>query len=179
MQTASPLGTKLKLGRGGGYLTATDANDRTWRLLGIEAAVVWGAASFQTEFYRADTGDSQFSGFYCQAGYFLTGEHRGYSRNYKTFSRVKPFENAFAVDSCDGICWGTGAWLAKVRYSYVDLTDAAAGNLGEQNNISAGFNWYMNPYTVMKFDYVHEDLDRSSGLAGKADNVGVRFQVDW
>jgi phosphate-selective porin len=61
----------------------------------------------------------------------------------------------------------------------LDLNAGDAGNRGYQDTLSAGVNWYLNPYTRLMFDLIHEDVKRVSGLSGDANIFGMRFQVDY
>jgi len=176
------FGNKPEIGTQSAYLGAVEIlNDRDWSLVGVEAAVVWGAASVQTEFYGVNTGDHELNGGYVEASYFLTGEHRGYKKSSKAFNRVKPLEDAFRVSTEEGICTGLGAWQLKARWSYLDLNDADAANdtRGYQDNLSLGVNWYLNPYTRFMFDYIYEDIKRADAVTGDANNFGLRFQFDY
>ena len=168
-----------ELGTQNPYITSQTNNDRNWSLVGLEGAVVWGPASLQTEYYGVDTGANVLSGGYVQAGYFLTGEHRGYKRSSKAFDRVKPIENAFWINTAEGRARGLGAWELAMRWSYLDLNAGDAGLRGYQDNIGLGVNWYLNPYTRFMFDYIHEDINRVGGLVGSAENFGMRFQIDY
>jgi len=82
-------------------------------------------------------------------------------------------------DAANGVCMGTGAWQLAARYSWIDCNAGAAGNRGFYDGLSAGANWYWNPYTRMMFDYVHEDVDLLAGPTGSNDNFGMRWQFDY
>ncbi|NIM98411.1 MAG: hypothetical protein GTO24_10130, partial [candidate division Zixibacteria bacterium] len=67
-------------------------------LINPEVALVFGPFSAQGEYFhasvdRATGSDVNFQGFYLYASYFLTGEHRGYSKSKGAFDRVKPKQN--------------------------------------------------------------------------------------
>ena len=141
-------------------------------LMGLETAYVNGPLSLQGEYIVADAdriggADVDFDGYYIQASYFLTGEHRRYKTSEAAFSRIKPKKNY----SYSG---GPGAWEIKARYSELDLNDDNITG-GELNNITAGLNWYLNPNTKIMWDYVHADKDR----IGQADIFMIRFQFDF
>jgi phosphate-selective porin OprO/OprP len=142
-------------------------------LIGLEAAWVDGPLSLQGEYMMADAdrlgggSDIKFDGYYVQASYFLTGEHRNYKTSEGAFSRTKPRENYSAAG-------GSGAWEVKARYSGLDLSDKDITG-GELDNISAGLNWYLNPNTRIMWDYVHADKDD----VGQADMVMMRLQFDF
>jgi phosphate-selective porin OprO/OprP len=152
--------------------TGSVAGDRV-ELLGLEAAWVEGPLSLQGEYIMADAGrftgsDVSFDGYYIQASYFLTGEHRKYKTTEGAFSRVKPKENYSRASG------GSGAWEAKARYSGLDLDDSNITG-GELDNITVGMNWYLNPNTKVMWDYVHADKDD----IGQADMFMMRLQFDF
>jgi phosphate-selective porin OprO/OprP len=178
--TVVSFAQRPELGSQAGYLTSTHTGDDNWNLAGIETAVVWGPGSVQAEYYNADSDSFDANtGGYVEASYFITGENRAYNRAAKAFDRVKPLEDFFRVDTADGVCMGKGAWQLKARYSWVDLEAGATGIRGNMSGMSAGANWYWNPYTRMMFDYVHEDVNLLTGVDGANDNFGMRFQFDF
>jgi phosphate-selective porin OprO/OprP len=141
-------------------------------LLGLEAAWVEGPLSLQGEYVMASAdlmggSDPDFSGYYGQVSYFLTGEHRKYKASSAAFDRVKPRKN-FAQGG------GCGAWELKARYSHIDL-DSKTITGGELDDIAAGVNWYLNPNVRVMWDYIHADADDR----GEADIVMMRCQVDF
>ncbi len=141
-------------------------------ILDLELAGVFGPFWFQTEFLQADvdasgSGDPEFSGFYVQAGYYLTGEHRRYKTSSGAFDRQKPKSN-FGQDG------GKGAWEIAFRYSTLDLNDGVIAG-GEQDDISVGLNWYLNPATRLMINYVRADVEE----LGEADLLGVAWRIDF
>jgi len=65
------------------------------------------------------------------------------------------------------------------RYSTVDLSDSDIKG-GEEQNFTAGLNWYLNPNTRLMFNYVYADLEKRADV--KDDDINVfqaRFQVDF
>ena len=152
--------------------TSSFASDQV-DLAGLEAAWVNGPLSLQGEYMMANAdrlgsgSDVEFDGYYVQASYFLTGEHRNYKTSEGAFSRIKPKNNYSAAG-------GSGAWEIKARYSGLDLSDRDITG-GELNNITAGLNWYLNPNTKIMWDYVHADKDD----VGQADMLMMRLQFDF
>jgi phosphate-selective porin OprO/OprP len=152
--------------------TGDIAADRA-SLIGGEAALVLGPASFQAEYIVASVdattqSDPDFYGFYVQASYFLTGEHRPFEGDVAEFGRIKPKRNF--LDEGGGL----GAWEIGLRYSAIDLQDEAiAGD--KVKDITAGLNWYLNPNMRVMFNYVHSAPESS----GDADLFQFRFQVDF
>jgi len=117
-------------------------------LMGTELAFVMGSLSIQGEYITSSVwsnkhDDYNFSSFYSQISYFLTGENRKYKNSVAGFDRVKPKRNMGEN--------GFGAWELALRYSSMDLSDVGAGTL---NNITIGMNWYLNPCSRIMFNYV-------------------------
>lgn len=109
-----------------------------------------GAA--QTVNFANGTSDAVLAGAYAQVGYFLTGEHRPYDRKTGTIDRIIPKHN-FGPWACD-TCHGWGAWEVAGRWSYIDLNDKNIRG-GVVNDLTAGLNWYLNPYWKVQFNYIH------------------------
>ena len=135
-------------------------------IINPELALVFGPFSVQGEYFDAsvarDTGgDLHFSGFYAYASYFITGESRHYVASQAGFGEVKPKRN-FGLKSGSG--WG--AWEAGLRYSFLDLNDEDIQG-GEEKNLTAGLNWYLNPNIRIMFNYIFAHVEDS--------NAGTRF----
>jgi phosphate-selective porin OprO/OprP len=163
----------------------------------IEAAMVYGAFSMQSEFFLCSTQgvngglDSDFYGAYLQASYFLTGENKNYNRTSAAFGRVKPFTNFWIVRTADGrIATGPGAWEVAARWSWLEMEDnlnpAAVQLAGQMNDITLGVNWYLNPNTRLMFNYIHSTQDwlQPGGIAGAPtdgdmDMFVTRIQFDF
>ncbi len=127
-------------------------------LLGLEAAAVWGPASLQGEYMRADVNremgfaDAVFDGYYAEASYFLTGESRVYLPQYAKFDRVTPL-HPFSLSG-----GGWGAWQLAARYSALDLTDNAIRG-GVMDDITLGLRWYPLANVSLLFNYIRSDSD--------------------
>ena len=139
----------------------------------IEAALVYGRFSLQTEYMMAsvsseDYNDPSFSGGYIFGSFFLTpGDHRTFKKSESAFDRTKP-KNPWLGNE------GTGAVELALRYSWLDLTDELVAG-GELNNITLGLNWYLNNVTKFMFNYIYADRD---GI-GTANFFTTRFQIDF
>ncbi len=109
---------------------------------------------------------------YTEAGYFLTGEQRGYNRKSAVFSRVKPLQ-----DFGNG---GLGAWEIAGRYSYANMNDFANNVFGnELSNTTLGVNWYLNQYTKFQFNWIHSFVNTGTGLYASSDIYAIRAQLDF
>lgn len=161
-------------------VTVPDAD--TVDLIGTEIAYTHGPLHLSAEYtlasVDADSGaeDADFSGYYAQVGYFLTGEHRRYKLGSGVFDKVRPNEN-FGIGE-DG---GLGAWEVVARLSQIDLEDSGYTG-GELTDYSLGLTWYLNPNMKILLNYIHGELE--DGMLGKGedddvDTVQTRFQVTW
>jgi phosphate-selective porin OprO/OprP len=151
--------------------TGTMAADRA-NLYGLEAAWVSGPFSAQAEYVWADAKrlngapDVDFSSYYVQSSYFLTGEHRVYQTSGGVFDRVRP-KNNFTSG-------GWGAWEVAARYSEIDLSDDGVAG-GKLKDVTVGLNWYLNPIMRVMWDYIHADKQH----VGDADMLVMRLSVDF
>ena len=147
----------------------------------VELAVVWGPISIQNEAFLSsvnlNAADSQqFGGAYSHVSYFLTGENRVFERfgqHGAQFGRFKPDNNFFATQAGHG--WG--AWEAKARWSYLDLTSA---NRGQYNDLTMGFNWYWTDRTRLMFDWIHPFTTSQTEFGStESDLLAMRFDFSW
>ncbi len=124
---------------------------------GVELAAVTGPFHVQAEYFDAEEGaDDDLSGYYVQAGYFLTGESRPYKKG--VFKRAAPKAKS-------------GAWEVVARYedgdgnhSDIELgsTDASAYTLG--------LNWYAHKNVKFGVNY-------TDGEDNLSDDDGSEFRV--
>jgi phosphate-selective porin OprO/OprP len=123
--------------------------------LGGEFAAVHGPAWLQAEYLAAlangNGPNRDMAGYYIQAGWFLTGEHRPYKRESGVFDRVRPRHSFLVGDQS-----GAGAWELAARWSSLDLNSGPIRG-GQANDVTAGVNWYLNPLTRVSANYVYSD----------------------
>jgi phosphate-selective porin OprO/OprP len=154
------------------------------QLLGAELAWVHGPLSIQSELMHVPVEqtagpDLHFRGAYLYVSYFLTGEHRPYLKRFGTHDRVIPFEDFFRVRTEDGsIAHGSGAWEVAVRWSKIDLDDENIAG-GTLTDVTIGLNWYLNPYTRVKWEYINADLHQRPNNTSITHIVGMRFDIDF
>jgi len=146
--------TSSRLVNGG---TIADVSNIT--KFGLEAAYVTGPFSVQAEYITAsvdaaNSGDPDYDGYYVYASYFPWGGTRAYKNG--AFGRVKAFRT----------------WEFAVRYSSIDLNDTGGG---EQNNITLGANYYINPYLRLMGNYVLTDVE--DGINGDEDPSVLQFRI--
>lgn len=128
--------------------------------------------------------DPDFSGWYAQGVWVITGEQRLYNPAEGRFDAPKPNYNFNPAA-------GTyGAWEIAARYSDLDLNynDCGAGKAipaspaacfdavrgGEQKISTIGLNWYLNPAIRFMLDYQHVDIDR---LNAAGVQVGQKYNA--
>jgi phosphate-selective porin OprO/OprP len=151
-----------------------------YNTFGLEGAAVWGPFSVQSEFFyvpvkdpRGAGTDRGFYGAYVWGSWFLTGENRVYRRSNGTFDRVVPYENFWLIR---GAGMGKGAWEARLRWSYLDLSESnlasyttTTANPGMITDLTLGLTWYLNPNLKWMTDYIHSwtvyDDPTKSGVA--------------
>jgi phosphate-selective porin OprO/OprP len=160
------------------YLNTGNFDADSADTIGLEAAVKKGRFYAQAEYMKTDVsendddvlGDPEFSGWYVNAAWFLSGGEREYSLPDGEFGRVYPTSNK-------------GAWELVVRYSTLDLNDLSAGiEGGSADNFTLGVNWYINNNFILRANYTSVDndiyADNDGDFVGNddLDIFAVRFQ---
>ncbi len=127
-----------------------------------------------------------FNGYYVMATYLLTGEQRReYSQPItplRVFDPARPFTNP-------------GAWELVGRYSFLEVGDVVfapgkaqlanpATNANRAAELTLGFNWYLNTYVRMQFNWEHAWFSSGVPLGGgpagflrSQDTIITRMQV--
>jgi phosphate-selective porin OprO/OprP len=144
-------------------------------LINFEAIYAAGPLSFQAEYMLTNLNmkdatsvdNYKFNSSYGQISYFFTGEHRKLKSSYDGFGRVKPNKN-FGKDK------GAGAWEVALRYSDADFNSKDILG-GEQQDITLGVNWYLNPVTRVMLNNVFANIKD----VGNVNVFEVRFQIDF
>lgn len=153
-------------------------NSQGQNMVNLEAAWLDGPFSIQGEYFHnfVDSEKSlDFSGWYLQGSWILTGENKKYNTTGGTFVGITP-ENDFRLSGS-----GWGALELALRISNVDLNDKYIEG-GEEYNITAGLNWYLRPKIRLMVNYVHSIVeDRAEPLIDKgiADVIMARIQVNF
>lgn len=146
--------------------------------VGLEAALVSGPFSLESEYNYIDLNrsgstlpDLDFSGYYVQGSWFITGESIPYNASKGTFG--KPRINGIVGKG------GMGALQLAMRFSSLDLNDADISG-GEEQNFTVGLNWYTTPNIRLSANYVNV-LDVKGGTAAgdEPDAFQVRAQVEF
>lgn len=138
---------------------------------GPELAFNYGPIRAQGEYYvysvdgLAGTPDADFSAYYLQASWILSGESYKYSMSKAAYSGVSP-DNPFLAGG------GMGAWELAARYSHADLNDSALPAVdqgGEQDIYTVGLNWYPNKNVRFMLNYLHVDVEDQGNLGPNPD----------
>jgi phosphate-selective porin OprO/OprP len=128
-----------------------------------------GAFHAQAEYFRsiqesqiASEEDIKHDGYYAQAAYVITGEHRGYKKG--VFKRIKPASKA-------------GAWEVTYRYEggygkYKDFGLETANGVAH----TAGVNWYANNNVKVGLNYGIAEMDATEE---KGQSLRLRTQLVW
>lgn len=147
---------------------------------GLEAAAISGPlhAAGELHWLRADRSDPAatptFFGGYAEAGYFLTGETRGYKNGQ--FDRTKVLNPVGKG--------GLGAFQINLRYDHLDLSDAGIVG-GRQQSYAASLIWIPQDYVRFLLNYARINYDDAAIVAEGGDrdygiNVfGARAQIDF
>ncbi len=142
------------------------------RLLNFETAYIQGPFSFQGEYLTAAvktlTETLNFSSYYGEVSYFLTGESKHYKSSYDGFDRAKPRKNFGGKEK------GAGAWEIALRYSDSDLSNKNVMG-GKQSDVTLGLNWYLNPSTRLMINHAWLNIEDK----GNANILQGRLQIDF
>ncbi len=117
------------------------------------------------------TGNPDFVSFYAEAGYFFTGETRGYKASEATWDRVKvnnPFDKG-----------GWGAWQVVARFDYLNLSDdvgAAAPRVA--GNVAAGNNYVPTTALTGNTGCV-SDVAEARCYVNGGKQYGYLFGINW
>lgn len=149
----------------GSVTLADDGPAQDSSLYGLEAAWLNGPFSLQAEYISQSfntANDAEVNGYYITASWFLTGEHRPYSKSGGVFSRVVP--------SKDG---GAYELTARLDHSQGEDIDTV-----EVDDLIVGINWYTGRNSRIMLNYVMADIDEG-GAESDYDALLLRFQVDF
>lgn len=135
-----------------GTILGVDAID----MVGLEANWLYGPFTVGGEYAKmwverksgvSSQSNLDYSGWYTEASYTLTGESRKYKKG--KFYKLSPKQN-FSLKN------GTwGAWELAGRYSEADLNSGVgtADNGGQMSLLTVALNWYLNDNIRFMADY--------------------------
>lgn len=144
------------------------------QLINFETAFVKNSFTFQAEYLTSKVHvgitnpieNYTFKTYYGQVSYFITGESKVFKNSYAGFDRVKPNKNFNSNNP--------GAWEVAMRYSTSNLNSKDIFG-GEQQDVTIGVNWYLNPSTRFMVNSVFADVIGK----GKATIFQFRAQIDF
>lgn len=134
----------------------------------VEFAYSQGPLHLQSELGRARYRDAaqaaRLRTGYLAAGWFITGESRGYDRSLARFARTDPASSA-------------GAWELALRYDYA--RGEQEGRDIETTARTLGVNWYINKNLRATLDYIHGQAEDRAGRAvlDKTNAITCRLQL--
>lgn len=150
---------------------------KTVRLANGEGAVRRGPVLISAEYINAavdtETGPSpNYSSYYVEGSWALTGERRDYSTRQGTFDGLKPKR---PFNPARGLKSGPGAIEIAARYSATDLTDPTLG--GEEGRVaSVGLNW--TPVNSVRVQLNALSIEEKRG-AVKEDDTVVQMRLQF
>jgi len=145
-------------------------------LYDVELAGVLGPFSAQGEYILASSSggtDADFAGWYVEASYFLTGEHRPYELPTGAFGRVIPDRPAGGGEG------GRGAWQVAARVSSLDFEEPGVST-GKLDGATLGLNWHLNSNMRIMFNYGISNVDDDAVPVDDSSSAFmIRLQADW
>ena len=146
---------------------------------GLEAAIIRGPfhAAAEVHWLNADRiigADPTFFGFYAEAGWYLTGETRGYRGARWDRTRVRR-----SIEE-----GGIGAIQLNVRYDHLDLNSSGIVG-GIQNGLQIGVTWIPTDHVRFLVNYGRLSYDDARLPAAGGDRdysidvLGARAQIDF
>jgi phosphate-selective porin OprO/OprP len=167
------------IGDGSRFIDTGIINDvDTINVVNAELVTVFDSLSFQGEYFNTavdrKSTNANFSGYYAQMGYFLTGEKRDYNRSSGLFSRTNVLED-FSMEK-----GGYGAWELLARFDSTDLSDASAGILGGELDLyTLGLNWYLNKNVRLMSNIIVVDSDENAATLPNDDPTIFKLRAQW
>ncbi len=166
------------------FIQTGNITARNSQIAQVEASTVLGPLSFQGEFYAtwvdptAGASSYYFHGAYVFVSYFLTGEHRVWSRDQGYYTSVTPFTNFFRLRGGDrSLIQGLGAWEVAARFSTMDLSDKSIQG-GRLDDVTLGLNWYLNQQLKIMANYIYA-MNNVHNMPSSANVFLTRAQVVW
>jgi phosphate-selective porin OprO/OprP len=157
----------------------------------LQAALVLGCLSFQTEWNGSRVeqiggGPVFLHGGYVLASYFLTGEHRGYNREFGAFGETRVRRPFICMENSEDVGSGPGAWELTARWAYLNFdspnlaTDANGLKIGDRVTAwTVGLNWYLTDNTRIMLNYVYAiPVDPNFG-SSTANVFTIRTSIVW
>ncbi|WP_372763898.1 OprO/OprP family phosphate-selective porin [Litorivivens sp.] len=153
-----------------GDFNATDHDQ-----FGVEAAWMSGPFSVQSEYvastWENDANEVEYSGYYVQGAWTVTGESRSYKAADGIFDKIKP-------------AGAKGAVELVVKFEHGEIDDDRTGAVENAfDNITVGANWYVNNNVRLSLNYITTELDekitRGVSQEDSGDAISTRVQIIW
>jgi len=183
---------KISVGGFDSYISDRLPAGASFEIANVEAAAAFGPFSVQAEYYDVTAEDItpgpdfHAYGHYVQASVFLTGEHRMYDPEMKSFGGVEVRNPVF---TSDGLTGGIGAIEVAARYDFTDLGDVnflllGPGTvpptvIGWQKNLTLGLNWYLNDNHRLLFNWVRSDTYYTFLGNSIGNHFGARYEATF
>lgn len=153
-----------------------------YQLIGAEGLLIRGPFSVQGEYVLVPVDTYASGAVYLQSWYvygsvFLTGENRAYRRSTGMLDRISPRRD-FVSREVGSFASGPGAWELALRLSHLDLNNGGVRG-GRLTDLTAGLNWYLNPYLRITANYIRAFQTTRTGREGAANIYGVRVGFDF
>ncbi|MBX7166053.1 MAG: hypothetical protein K1X74_06860 [Pirellulales bacterium] len=161
------------------------------QLVNLQAAAVRDGWWAQAEWYgswidQPDAGAVFYHGCYAAGGWFLTGEHRLYSKEMGTFRNVEVRRPFLRGSNTEDRSRGPGAWELTTRFAWLDTVDGNAplGSNGfpqgqQLPQFTCGVNWYLSDYVRLMFNYSYESPVYPDRGTGVGQLLAARLAVWW
>ncbi|MBB3046020.1 phosphate-selective porin OprO/OprP [Litorivivens lipolytica] len=139
---------------------------------GLEAAWMTGPFSLQSEYvsstWEDDTNEVEYSGYYVQGTWTLTGESRSYKAKKGIFDKISPKGANGAVEL-----------VAKFEHGEID-DDRTGAVENAFDNVTVGVNWYVNKNVRLSANYIMTELDEDDANGEDDGNAfSTRLQLIW
>lgn len=164
--------------------TDTIAGARTVERFGAEFAWAHGPFRVQSEYIatrveREREHDLSFRGGYVYAAWVLNGKAPKYTLDAKTATEIAVFKRTEPANEQRVSRGGIGVFEVALRYSAIDLSSRDVWG-GFQQDVTAGLNWYPEPFLRVLANYIHAWADPTSiavtGRPARADIGQLRIQ---
>lgn len=144
-------------------------NARYMNLFDVDAAVILGPFSLQSEYIgtyvnQFEDDSLYLKGWYIFGSWFITGESRNYDKKNAVFTGITPLHSY-------------GAWEVALRYSYINLNDDDIQG-GREHNETLGLNWYPNPTVRFMANYTHVHAEQTD-VENNPNIYSIRAQVSF
>ena len=173
------------------------------QILNVELAAVRGRFSMSAEYqlargtnlfeqfsggtFSGPRGNATYQGAYAEMGFFLTPDYRRYDTKAGVWARqVTEAGSSPAGSHFPGLFADSTPVQLVCRYSYLDLvsgqpvlTPSSGAQAGWENDLTAGFDWFINSQVHFIVNYVFTHLDYVDHTSGNIHGLGCRVHLDF